>query len=161
MMNRTNAVIIGAGCLMVLGACMGSGRLAPRPAPDHAEIGYGTQPERDNTGAVSSLSETEVGVARPMRIEDLLRGKIAGLQIIRTRTGATSFRIRGTQSMMFEQEPLVVVDGIPLRSGSVESALAGLTPEDVERVDVLKDLASTAIYGSRGAGGVILIRTRR
>lgn len=160
-MNRGIAFLLGGIAVMSLVSCGAPGRLPPRQDPDHADIGYGTREERDVVGAVSSLSHAEVGAARPLAIEDLLRGKVAGLQIIRTPSGATVFRIRGTQSMMLDQEPLVVVDGIPLRSGTVVTALSGLVPEDVVRVDVLKDLASTAIYGSSGAGGVILITTRR
>ena len=155
------ALSVATAVIVTLPACGRPGRLAPSADPDHADVGYGTRAERDLTGAVSSLSPGEVGAARPLAIEDLLRGKIPGLQVIRRANGQTAFRLRGTQSMTLEQEPLVVVDGIPLRSESVATALSGLTPEDVERVDVLKDLASTAIYGSRGAGGVILIRTRR
>ena len=161
MIDRGVALSIAAAAIVMLPACGRPGRLAPSANPDHADVGYGTRAERDITGAVSSLSSREVSAARPLAIEDLLRGKIPGLQLIRRPNGQTSFRLRGNQSMMLEQEPLVVVDGIPLRSGSVATALSGLTPEDIERVDVLKDLASTAIYGSRGAGGVILIRTRR
>ncbi len=158
MISRTLVVAFGGVAAFAMAACGGSGRLS-QPAPDHAEIGYGTQADRDVTGAISSLSESQVGTARPMALEDLLRGRISGLQIIQGPGGRVSFRIRGTQSMLYDQEPLIVIDGIPLRGGA--SALAGLMPEDVARVDVLKDLASTAIYGSRGAGGVILIRTRR
>jgi iron complex outermembrane receptor protein len=158
MIGRTLIVAFGGAAVLAIGACRGSGRLS-QPSPDHAEIGYGTQADRDVTGAISSLSESQVGTARPMALEDLLRGRISGLQIIQGPGGRVTFRIRGTQSMLYDQEPLIVIDGIPLRGGA--SALAGLMPEDVARVDVLKDLASTAIYGSRGAGGVILIRTRR
>ena len=161
MIDRKMVLAMAAAVIVTLPACGRPGRLAPVADPDHADVGYGTRAERDITGAVSSLSPGEVSVARPLAIEDLLRGKIPGLQVIRRANGQTAFRLRGTQSMLQEQEPLVVVDGVPLRSGSVATALSGLTPEDVERVDVLKDLASTAIYGSRGAGGVILIRTRR
>lgn len=161
MMDRRIVLLASVTVVMTLAACGRPGRLAPNADPDRAEIGYGTRDEKDVTGAISSLSRTEVGVARPMAIEELLRGKVAGLEVIRRPNGQTAFRIRGTQSMLLEQEPLVVVDGIPLRVGSVSTALSGLVPEDVIRIDVLKDLASTAIYGSRGAGGVILIRTRR
>ena len=70
-------------------------------------------------------------------------------------------RIRGVNSMANDREPLLIVDGIPIRSGGISSALAGLLPEDIKRIDVLKDIASTSIYGMSGAGGVIIITTRR
>ncbi len=87
---------------------------------------------------------------------------MAGLQVIHQTDGSTRFRIRGgPSSMLLDQDPLFIVDGIPIAAGNLDSALAGRTPDDIRQVDVLKDVASTSIYGSRGAGGVILITTRR
>ena len=153
-------VLSGAG-LLVLGGCgLGSGQVTPELAPDNAQVGYGTRPEGRITGAVTSLSDSELNAARPMRIEELLLGRVAGLQFIRNANGTTTLRIRGTNSIMNDREPLVVVDGIPTQE-RLDLALAGLLPEDIKRVDVLKDIASTSVYGMRGAGGVILITTRR
>ena len=72
-----------------------------------------------------------------------------------------TFRIRGTNSLQNDRAPLFVVDGIQIPDHGVHTALAGLTPDDIRQVDVLKDVASTSIYGMRGSGGVILITTRR
>ncbi len=151
----------GAGLLILTACGASSGRLDPELAPNEAQVGYGTRPERDITGAVTSLSDQELSAARPLQIEDLLRGRVAGLQFIRNPNGTTSIRIRGTNSIANDREPLLVVDGIPMRQQSLQMALAGLIPEDIKRIDVLKDIASTSVYGMSGAGGVIIITTRR
>jgi TonB-dependent starch-binding outer membrane protein SusC len=75
--------------------------------------------------------------------------------------GRLSVRIRGSHSMLANDEPLYVVDGLPISPQNIDVVLAGIDPRDVERIDVLKDAGSTAIYGSRGASGVILITTKR
>jgi TonB-dependent SusC/RagA subfamily outer membrane receptor len=121
------------------------------------QIGYGAQPKAKVTGAVTTLSDKDLG-ARPLDIEDLLRGKVAGLEVIRV-GNSIRLRIRGTGSMLADQEPLVIVDDVRIQEGNVLNALAGLTRDDIKQVNVLKDVASTSIYGLRGAGGVIVITT--
>jgi TonB-dependent starch-binding outer membrane protein SusC len=155
------ARLAGAVVVTVAGlAACGRSPKSSSPTPrDSVEVGYGAQPKDQVTGAVTSMSGKDVP-ARPLQIEELLRGKVAGLQIIQGPNGPT-FRIRGTGSVLIDQEPLVVVDGVQIPSGGVSSALAGLTPKDIKKVSVLKDVASTSIYGGRGAGGVILIVTNR
>jgi len=74
--------------------------------------------------------------------------------------GDVSLRIRGTRSLHGDNEPLLVIDGVPAH-GAIGAALAGLVPRDIARIDVLKDAGSTAIYGIQGANGVILITTKR
>ena len=154
-------VAVGAAVLGLNACGFGSGQLDPVLLPGESQVGYGSQPDNKITGAVSSLSERELNAARPLRLEDVLRGRVAGLQFITMGNGRTVMRIRGTNSVNPDPEPLLVVDGIPMRVADASSALAGLLPEDIYRVDVLKDLASTSIYGMRGAGGVIIITTRR
>ena len=155
-------LVWSGGALIIVAACgLGSGRPDPELDPHEAQVGYGTRPERDITGAVTSLSEQELSAGRPLRIEELLQGRVAGLQFIRQSNGGTTIRIRGSSSIANDREPLLVVDGVPLRSPNLMLALAGLIPEDILRVDVLKDVASTSIYGMSGAGGVIIITTRR
>jgi TonB-dependent SusC/RagA subfamily outer membrane receptor len=151
--------LIGAALLGV-GACARRSPPPPKPPADGVEVGYGSQPKDKVTGAVTSLSEGELST-RPLRIEELLRGKVAGLEVIQGRNGEVSFRIRGTNSLQTNQEPLVVVDGVMIQADRLASALSGLTPDDIKQVTVLKDVASTSIYGYRGAGGVIVITTKR
>ena len=130
---------------------------SPRPTADSVDMGYGAQPKGKVSGAVTTLSNKDFGT-RPQGIEEFLRGKVAGLEIIRRGSGFT-FRIRGSGSMIVDKEPLVIVDGVMIQEGNIANALAGLTPDDIKQVNVLKDVASTSIYGGRGAGGVILITT--
>jgi TonB-dependent SusC/RagA subfamily outer membrane receptor len=159
---KLTSAAIGVGAtLLALTSC---GRSANRPAvdPDDVSVGYGTRGADDVTGAISSVSAAELGDARPLRIEELLRGKVAGLHIIHGPNGNYAFRIRGTPSLNGrEQYALIVVDDVLIPEYGVGSALAGLVPEDIKRIDVLKDVASTSIYGMRGAGGVIVITTNR
>ncbi|HSL70711.1 MAG TPA: TonB-dependent receptor plug domain-containing protein [Longimicrobiales bacterium] len=155
------SVMVSGAALIVVAGC-GAATLPPAgPKPGEVDVGYGTQDKSKVTGAVSSLSEDDVSTARPLPIEDLLRGRVPGLQVLRGPGGTVTYRIRGTNSLQNDRAPLFVVDGIQIPDGAERSALAGLTPDDIRQVDVLKDVASTSIYGMRGAGGVILITTRR
>lgn len=92
-------------------------------------------------------------------IEEILRGRIAGVRVFRTPDGGIAVRIRGTTSFEGEKDPLYVIDGIPVRPGPYGS-LVGINPYDIESIEVLKDPASLTMYGSRGANGVILIITK-
>jgi TonB-dependent starch-binding outer membrane protein SusC len=159
MTYRTMLTLLGAGAMCVSSGCARSGR-AERPSADSVEIGYGAQPREKVTGAVTSISEPDA--ARPLRVEELLRGKVSGVQVL-VRGDRVTLRIRGDRALIPDQErePLVIVDGVMIQEGNIANALAGLTPDDIRKVDVLKDVASTSIYGSRGAGGVILITTKR
>jgi TonB-dependent SusC/RagA subfamily outer membrane receptor len=150
---------VGAVCLTV--AC-GPRRTSPRPDrnADTIAVGYGGQRQRDVTGAVGTLTERDIEHHRGPRIEELLN-RIPGVQVMRVAGGEYSVRIRGSQSFYGSNEPLFVVDGVPLsgiRGGL--GAVAGIPPGDIARIDVLKD-AAAAIYGSQGANGVILITTKR
>src|SRR5262245_41195506 len=156
-MRRMLRTLAGAGALFGLTACARHASPTSRPPADSVQVGYGAQPKDKVTGAVTTISADQI-TARPMRIEELLRGKVPGLVI--TGTGSSmKLRLRGTNSLLADQEPLVIVDDVMIRTGNVANALAGLVPDDIKQVSVLKDVASTSIYGSRGAGGVILIKT--
>ena len=129
-------------------------------------IGYGERRVRDVTGAVEAVSSEEFNTGRIVSPEQLIQGKVAGVQVVETGEpgGGVSIRIRGGTSVNASNEPLVVVDGVPLPHGGGLSAgrnpLNFINPDDIERVTVLKDASSTAIYGSRGANGVIIIETK-
>jgi len=125
------------------------------------DLGYAPQSRATITGAVSSLSIND-GARRPYvrSLADLLQGRIAGLSVVPTRGGGISMRVRGGGGEI-GAAPLVVIDGDPLPSGSaLEGFLEGIDPNDVVRVDVLKDVSATAIYGTRGSNGVVLITLR-
>jgi TonB-dependent SusC/RagA subfamily outer membrane receptor len=134
------------------------------PAPqDEVSVGYGTQNRHHITGAVTSVSPTEAD-ARTPRVEDLLRARVPGLEVLPLGNGNYTLRIRGRHTVgdrPVDDEPLLVLDDIPTPIGALSSTLAGLAPSDVQRIDVLKDAAATAIYGSRGGNGVVIITTKR
>jgi len=122
-------------------------------------VGYGTQTKKDVTGAVVSVSEKALRDVPVANIQQALQGRAAGLEVqkIGNQPGAgAQIRIRGIRSISGSNEPLYVVDGIPW-----EGNLNDINPDDVASVDILKDASSTAVYGSRGANGVILISTKK
>ncbi|WP_286849922.1 SusC/RagA family TonB-linked outer membrane protein, partial [Proteiniphilum sp. UBA5480] len=120
-------------------------------------IGYGVMKKRDLTGAVSSVSGETMKDKPVASIGEALQGRAAGVQVISSGKPGdnVSFRIRGI-STINNSEPLLVIDGVPTDLG-----INSLNMEDVETVDVLKDASATAIYGSRGANGVILVTTKK
>ncbi|MFD2937835.1 SusC/RagA family TonB-linked outer membrane protein [Spirosoma flavum] len=125
-------------------------------------IGYGTQTRKDLTTAVGSIKGTALTDQPVLNYEQALVGKLAGVQVLQT-TGepgrSFSFRIRGTTSITAGNAPLFVVDGVPLdRQGQ---AAESLNANDIASVEVLKDASAAAIYGSRGANGVVLITTKK
>lgn len=145
-------------------------------------IGYGTVRKRDITGSMSSIKSEDFNVGVTAAPEQLLQGRVAGVNIIQSsgRPGATStVRIRGTSSISAGNDPLYVIDGIPMQftssnlyvnvsgesktsplSSEGSNPLNTINPADIESIDILKDASATAIYGSRGANGVILITTK-
>lgn len=121
-------------------------------------VGYGTQRKSDLTGAISSINiEDNLKKMPTAQISDILQGRIAGLSVINSSGVAGSemtMRVRGVNSIKADGGPLVVVDGFP------SAGLSTLNPADIRSIEVLKDASSTAIYGSRGANGVILVTTK-
>ncbi|MDT0688920.1 TonB-dependent receptor [Salegentibacter sp. F188] len=143
-------------------------------------IGYGTEQRRDLTGAVSSVSSEDFNAGVAVAPEQLMQGKVAGVNIVQNsgQPGAAStVQIRGSSSISAGSDPLYVIDGVPLQFGSSNNFVSGmqgsspfssqptnplntLNPADIESIDILKDASATAIYGSRGANGVIVITTK-
>ena len=121
-------------------------------------VGYGVQKKSHLTGSVSKFKDENLGDLAVSRLDQALQGKIAGVTIQNTTSeagAAPQIRVRGMGSISASNEPLVVVDGYPVPDG-----LAMVDMNDVESIEVLKDAASSAIYGSRGANGVILVTTK-
>ncbi len=145
---------------------------------DVVVVGYGTVRRSDVTGAATRLSREEFIRDNPTNILQALQGKLAGVNVTQN-DGAPgagiSIRVRGSNSFLGGTEPLYVIDGVPFNNsnsgatpesiGSDEkqtlNALAFLNPNDIESIDILRDASATAIYGSRGANGVVLITTRK
>lgn len=122
-------------------------------------VGYGVQRKSDITGAMSSIGDRDLRDVPVANITQALQGRAAGVEINSTssRPGAGGqIRIRGSRSFTGSNDPLIVVDGIPF-TGTIND----INPDDISSLDILKDASATAIYGSRGSNGVILITTRR
>jgi TonB-linked SusC/RagA family outer membrane protein len=138
-------------------------------------IGYGTVKKSDLTGAVAVVSGDDLTSMASPNFEQGMQGKVAGLQMTQTSAepgGGISVKIRGTNSLLGSSEPLYVIDGFPIsndnasRPGGWEgqgslNLLSNLNPSDIESVQVLKDASATAIYGSRGANGVVIVTTKK
>ena len=142
-------------------------------------VGYGTLRKSDMTGSISSVKFKDVDETKVASFTEALQGKVSGVNIV-TNTGepggAVSFNIRGMTSVTGSNQPLVVIDGQPIESsfgaayagsgldGTADAPpadpLASINPNDIESIEILKDASSTAIYGSRGANGVVLITTK-
>ena len=122
-------------------------------------VGYGVQRKSDVTGALTRVGEKELNAKPVSNAFEALQGKAAGVDITSSERPGTvgSIKIRGTRSLNASSAPLYVVDGVPLQAGGIET----LNPRDIESIDILKDASSTAIYGSRGANGVVLVTTKR
>ncbi len=121
-------------------------------------IGYGTQTRKEITGSVANVSEENFNKGVTRDASDLLQGKVAGLTITSGSgdvTRGSQIQLRGTSTLQNDQGPMIVIDGIP--GGDMST----VSPSDIESISVLKDASSAAIYGSRAAGGVILITTKR
>ena len=141
-------------------------------------IGYGTVLKKDISGSISSVSVNDEVATQSNSVDQLLQGRASGVQVIQNSAApgsGISVKIRGTNSLRGNNEPLYVIDGIiissagedvlPVGTGNTgqqtQNGLNGINPRDIESIQVLKDASATAIYGSRGANGVVLITTKK
>jgi TonB-dependent starch-binding outer membrane protein SusC len=142
-------------------------------------VGYGSQRKSDITGSVTSVTVDNVAAAQNSTVDALLQGRAAGVQVTQNAGSpgsGVSVKIRGASSLRGNNEPLYVIDGVIISSAGEDAAnassddnsleetqngLNGINPRDIENIEVLKDASATAIYGSRGANGVILITTKK
>ena len=130
-------------------------------------VGYGTQRRQDLTGAVEQISEKQFVKGQVTNPEQLIQGKVAGVQI--TDAGgapgsSTTIQIRGGSSLGASNSPLIIIDGVPVDNTGIAGAsnpLSLINPNDIESITVLKDASSTAIYGVRASNGVIIVTTKR
>lgn len=143
---------------------------------DIVMIGYGTSRSGDVTGAISSYKPKENEAATSLSVDQMLQGKVPGMQVTNSFSGpgaASSVIIRGANSLRGDNQPLYIIDNVPQPSTGQfegnengdnqipENPLTTLNPSDIESIQVLKDASATAIYGSRGANGVIIITTKK
>lgn len=143
---------------------------------DVVVVGYGTQRKQDLTGSVTSLSVKDFNKGTHVSLDNLIAGKAAGVQITQSSSepgAGVTIRIRGANSINASNEPLYVIDGLPIdntiriptsaivNESAPRNPLNALNPSDIASIEILKDASATAIYGSRGANGVILITTKR
>lgn len=131
-------------------------------------VGYGTARRSDLTGSVSTVSAKDFNKGQISSPEQLINGKVAGVQIMSNSGSATAgstIRVRGGASLNASNDPLIVLDGVPLETGGISgnssNFLSMINPADIESMTVLKDASSTAIYGSRASNGVIIITTKK
>lgn len=135
---------------------------------DVVVVGYGTQRKKDLTGSITSVSSDDFNGGLVSSPEQLISGKVAGVQIMQSNgspTSGSTIRIRGGASLNASNDPLIVLDGVPLEiggiSGNSNNFMSLINPNDIESMTVLKDASSTAIYGSRASNGVIIITTKK
>lgn len=135
---------------------------------DVVVIGYGTTRKSDLTGSVSNVSSEDFNSGLISSPEQLINGKVSGVQIMSASgspTSGSTIRIRGGASLNASNDPLIVLDGVPLESGGISgnsgNFLSLINPNDIESMTILKDASSTAIYGSRASNGVIIITTKK
>lgn len=131
-------------------------------------IGYGTQRKGDLTGSINSVSSKDFNSGLVSSPEQLISGKVSGVQITSNSgspTAGSTIRIRGGASLNASNDPLIVLDGVPLESGGISgntgNFLSLINPSDIESMTILKDASSTAIYGSRASNGVVIITTKK
>jgi TonB-dependent SusC/RagA subfamily outer membrane receptor len=144
MTSHTTRVLLPLGLAVAL---LGNCKSAPRAGNDTPST-----PKAD-------VTSEDIQRAPGQSVEEILKGRVAGVTVTRT-DGGIAVRIRGATSIYGSSEPLYVLDGVPIQPGPGGS-LTGIDPYDIESIEVLKDPADTALYGMRGANGVIVIKTKR
>ena len=135
---------------------------------DAVVIGYGTTSKKDLTGSVATMKAKDFNAGLISTPEQLINGKVSGVQIMSSSgspTAGSTIRIRGGASLNASNDPLIVLDGVPLEIGGIAgndgNFMSLINPSDIESMTVLKDASSTAIYGSRASNGVIIITTKK
>ena len=152
LIRSTLLLLLVSGLLLT--GCSSSSQTATKTdeGEEEVDVGYGKQKEKDVTGAVDKVEADDARREQPTStIADMLKGRVAGVQVV-----GDKIYIRGASNLRGRVEPLIVLDGVPISGGSTF-----INPSDVKSISVLKDAASTAIYGSRGANGVIVIETKQ
>jgi len=158
--NSYGLRLLGTLALLFVTGCATSPASEGRPAAaDGVDIGYGTVDKEQVTGSVSTIEGRDNQTDRPRTLVEML-SRVPGVRVIERAYGQTTVRIRGTStSFQADQDPLFVVDGVMMQSGA--SIFRSINANQIESITVLKDAGQTAVYGARGANGVILIRMKK
>ena len=157
----TQEIAIGNGDVAVSLAAVSS------TLNDVVVVSYGTRKKSDLTGSVTSISAKDFQKGNIASSEQLLQGKVAGLQVTSgggSAGGGSKIRIRGGASLNASNDPLIVIDGVPVESNGIAGSanyLNTINPNDIESISVLKDASATALYGSRASNGVLIITTKK
>jgi len=125
-----------------------------------AGCGGGSRAPRQAPGPNNTVTADDIARSPDQPIEKVLQAKVPGVWITRTPDGGIAVQIRGNSSIYGEQQPLYIIDGVPINPGP-NGALTGVNPYDIASIEVLKDPADTAMYGMRGANGVIVVKTKK
>ena len=155
-MGKPTSVLALVLLLAPLPGCHRAARSTDGTPPDLSPVRV-TSPR---TGAVDSLAADSLG-RHVTDIAEMLQGRVPGLQVVRLGNGDISLRIRQNDSINEMGEPLLILDGAPVSSQNVSLVLRQLNPQEIDTIDVLRDVASTSVYGQKGAHGVIVIRMKR
>jgi len=147
-LSSPRTIVSLAVAIAAVTGCAHRGASAPATTPEPAE----KQPNTITADAIANSGGQS--------IEQILANRVAGVQLGRTSDGTLTVRIRGANNWNSDNEPLYVIDNVPITPGP-GGALAGLNPYDIESIKVLKDAVSTTMYGARGANGVIVIKTKK
>jgi TonB-dependent SusC/RagA subfamily outer membrane receptor len=147
--------------LLLLVGCSSSNQSIQKKSAndDRVDIGYGRIDKSSVAGSVTTIDGADARAKGARSLADMLRGRVAGVVVTEGPGGSLKVRIRGARSFKGNNDPLFVLDGMPLMNVT-DGMLYDLNPEDIESISVLKDIGSTSLYGMRGANGVILITTR-
>jgi TonB-dependent SusC/RagA subfamily outer membrane receptor len=155
--SRTTRTFACAATLAIVATGCGAARARPHPT-DAGD----TPPAAPHTGTASDNHvDRDRSNQSYARIEEMIESRAPGVRVLHYQDGTIRLQIRGVSSPTGRTDPLIVIDGTPTTELRPGSALASLNPSDVVSIDVLKDAASTAFYGMRGANGVIVITTRQ
>jgi TonB-dependent SusC/RagA subfamily outer membrane receptor len=158
-LGSRHPTVIGMLALFFLTACATTpSAQSGVPADDSVDVGYGSMDKDQLTGSVSTVAGEDEATRRTRTLAEML-SRVPGVRVIETPGGGLSVRIRGNTSFLASEEPLFVIDGVVIQAGG--EGLQTINPNTIESITVLKDAGETAVYGSRGANGVILIKTKK
>jgi TonB-dependent SusC/RagA subfamily outer membrane receptor len=149
------AVLVGGALL----GCSSSSSTRTAAEDDTINTGYSTEKKSESTNSTSTVVPSQADKDYARDLADLLQGNAAGVQVSRSGSGGVRILIRGPNSFNASNEPLYIVDGTPVTPNP--NGVVPVNPRNVKSITVLKDAGSTAIYGSRGSNGVIVIETRQ